>query len=75
METKWFYYVHEQGNTIARVNTDAFELLLGEMGFHPCAYKEYLNARKVIREQERIEKVQQIINFEGKVPGEDNDNN
>ena len=51
-EQKWFYYLHNEGNAIAKVNMDAFEWRLGQLGFQPCSYREYLKQRKVICERE-----------------------
>jgi len=64
MGTKWFYYLHNEGNAIAKVNRDAFEWRMGEMGFQPCSYREYLKQQKVIRERESQ------IELEGTVQGE-----
>jgi len=71
-EQKWFYYVHNDGNVVARVNSDAFEWRMGEMGFQSVSYSNYLKARKLIREQEVAENK---INMALKIRGENNGNN
>lgn len=55
MKEKWFYYVHQEGNVVARINSDAFEWRMGEIGFQPVSYAKYLQARKTIREREVAE--------------------
>jgi len=72
MNTKWFYYVHNEGNAVAKVNTDAFEWRMGEIGFQPASYSEYLKQRKSIREREED---QSQIRIKKTVKGEDNGNN
>jgi len=61
MKREWFYYVHQDGNGIMRVNTDAFDWRLAEIGFQRCSYAEYLKARKEIRERKRQENVKEIL--------------
>jgi len=68
METKWFYYVHKEGNVVARVNSDAFEWRMGEIGFESVSYGAYLKARRLIREKEVAENK---INMALKIRGED----
>lgn len=60
-EQKWIYYFQVRGSSVAKVNTDVFEVAMINMGFLRCSYAEYLRKRKLIREQE------QIINIKGKV--------
>lgn len=61
---QWIYYVHKEGNVVAKVNSDAFDWRMDDIGFRRCSYAEYLQARKLIRERE------QEINIEGKVENE-----
>ena len=61
MKEKWFYYLHQEGNVIARVNSDAFEWRMDEFGFKQVSYAKYLKARKEIRESERQENVKRIM--------------
>jgi len=63
---KWFYYLHKEGRAVAKVNTDAFELRMGMMGFRPCTYVEYLKQRKTIRVQEHTIDIQGKVNDEHK---------
>lgn len=58
---KWIYYVQVETRAVGKVNTDAFEAAMVEMGFRRCSYAEYLKWRKRLRERE------QQINIEGKV--------
>ncbi len=56
---KWIYYLQVRGEAVAKVNTDAFEVAMVDMGFTRCSYAEYLQKRKLIRKRE------QQINIEG----------
>jgi len=63
-EKVWFYYVHKEDHVVARINTDAFDWRMEEIGFRRCSYAEYLKVRKSNRVSESE------IDIEGKVKDE-----
>ena len=68
MAEKWFYYLQVRGEAVAKVNTNAFEESMVQMGFARCSYREYLGKRKLIRERE------QKISIQGKMEVHENGN-
>jgi hypothetical protein len=52
---EWLYYVRKEDNAIARLNSDAFEWRMGELGFEPVSYRAYLKARRLLRDKDVAE--------------------
>ena len=49
----WFYYLHQNGDAIAKINTELLDATIQAMGFRRCTKSDYLKVQKMLRSQEK----------------------
>lgn len=50
---RWLYFVHVEGRTVVKMQTDAPESVAHFPAYRRCSYREYLRVRSMIRARER----------------------